>query len=251
MSFSVPANSVDNSYSYGSTFVAKNKTKAKAKAVAQKEVRAQNIEPIQEEEAEVRGRLEEEAKLILERKKQEELKKSQKNLFSLAFKVDLTVPTSQIDTTYALHLEMRYYVIKNLSIGLDLGYYPMSGEGQNLDSQIGLYDYSWNINSIPLYLGVNYSIPVFKNILIEAQGGFSAVFAFSKGETFNGSNEVSDVAYGYYLGAGVILKLGSAGDVIGELRYTGMYLDFNYPEFNEKLGDMGGKSILVGYRYIF
>jgi len=206
------------------TLIAKKKTKKKRKKKTRKQIR---------------------------REKLEAQKKANSNLFSLAFKLNLTVPTSEVNTTYALHLEMRYHIVKNLSVGLDLGYYPMAGEGQNLDSQIGLYDYSWSINSIPLYLGVNYSLPIINNFLIEFQGGFSSVFAFSSSETFNGTNEASDVAYGYYLGIGAILRLGDMGDVIGELRYTGMYLDFDYPEFNEKLGDMGGKSILVGYRYIF
>ena len=190
-------------------------------------------------------------KLEAKRKAKRKAAKANSNLFSLAFKINLTVPTSQINTTYALHLEMRYHIIKDLSIGLDLGYYPMAGEGENLDSQIGLYDYKWSINSIPIYLGVNYSLSIIKNFLIEAQLGFASVFAFSEGETFNGTNEASDVAYGYYIGIGAILRLGKMGDIIGELKYTGMYLDFDYPDFNEKLGDMGGKSIIVGYRYIF
>ncbi len=178
---------------------------------------------------------------------------------SAALKADLTVPRGVVDTTYAFHLELSYILPwwnPHLAFGVSAGYYPLSGKGQNIDNQIGLYDYSWEIKSIPVFIGpsVYYGIGGLDWLKIFAETGFAMVFSFSDGYTFNGRTEASDTAFGYYGGVGAsfsIPYLERYGSVFTQFKYTGAFLDYNYPEFNDKPGDLGGFSVLIGYRYSY
>jgi len=130
--------------------------------------------------------------------------------------------------------------------------YTLKGKGTNLDPQSGLYDYSWKIDTVPLFIGLELDYPMIKNLLFfHAGGGFAAVFAWSEGSSFGGKSSAKDVAYGWYAGLGADLRFGIFGGVTFEARYTGMLLDFEYPEFNKENGDIGGLSFLLGYKYIF
>jgi len=175
---------------------------------------------------------------------------------SVAAKVNVLIPTSRVDTTWAFHADIRYILPwwnPNISIGLDIGYYPTSGSGQNLDPQIGLYDFDWKIHSLPMYFGPQVDIPIpgVPWLYLNAETGFSMIVAWSEGHTFDGTNKASDIAYGYYVGGGLEFRFGKFGGVTAVYRHTGIYLDFDYPEFNRELGNLGGSSVLVGYRYIF
>ncbi len=174
---------------------------------------------------------------------------------SAAVKMDLLVPTSHVNSTFAIHLGLRYLLPwwnPNLSFGFDLGYYPMWGEGQNMDAQIGLYDYSWRLHLMPLSIGPQVDIPTGIPWLVPfGEVGYTAIFAWSRGKSFGTTTKQSDVAHGYYLGGGVEFRFGRFGGVLGQYRYTGTFLDFGYPQYNLEPGDIGGHSVRVGYRYIF
>ena len=175
---------------------------------------------------------------------------------SVSARVNVLIPTSRVDTTWAFHADVRYILPwwnPNISIGMDIGYYPTSGSGQNLDPQIGLYEFDWNIHSLPMYFGpqVDVPIPGVPWFYLNAETGFAMIVAWSEGHTFEGTDKASDIAYGYYVGGGVEFRFGKFGGVTATYRHTGIYLDFDYPEFNRELGNLGGSSVLVGYRYIF
>lgn len=188
-------------------------------------------------------------------KEKKEPEKQKTKYVSAAVMANVTVPTGKADATWAVHGKLHYifpFWNPHLSIGAEAGYYTLKGKGTNLDQQSGLYDYSWKIDTVPLFIGLELDYPMIKNLLFfHAGGGFAAVFAWSEGSSFGGKSSAKDVAYGWYAGLGADLRFGIFGGVTFEARYTGMLLDFEYPEFNKENGDIGGLSFLLGYKYIF
>jgi hypothetical protein len=188
-------------------------------------------------------------------KEKKEPQKQKTKYVCAAVMANVTVPTGKADATWAIHGKLHYifpFWNPHLSIGAEAGYYTLKGKGTNLDPQSGLYDYSWKIDTVPLFIGLELDYPIIPNLLFfHAGGGFAAVFAWSEGSSFGGKSSAKDVAYGWYAGLGADLRFGIFGGITFEARYTGMLLDFEYPQFNKENGDIGGLSFLLGYKYIF
>ena len=162
---------------------------------------------------------------------------------------------SRVDPGFGAHLDIRYilpWVNPWLTVGVDAAWYRLSGKGTQTAPQIGLYDYSWVIDSVPINIGMAVEIDKpLKWLVMIAGGGFSLVWARSTGDLFEGNTFAEDLAYGYYLHAGVEFRFLPYGGVTVEYRHSGFFLDFNYPELNEKVGDIGGAMVLVGYKYTY
>lgn len=185
----------------------------------------------------------------------EEKKEERPLYFSIAAKADMTAPMAQVDPGFGAHLDIRYilpWVNPWLSVGVDAAWYRLSGKGTQTDPQIGLYDYSWVIDTVPINIGVAVEIdePLKWLVFIVGAGG-SVVWARSEGDLFGGNSFAEDFAYGYYAHAGLEFRFLPFGGVTIEYRHTGYFLDFNYPELNEKVGDIGGAMVLVGYKYTY
>ncbi len=174
---------------------------------------------------------------------------------SITVKADMTRPLAQVNPGFGAHLEVRYilpWVNPWLTVGVDAGWYRLAGEGTQTDPQIGLYDYSWTIDVVPVNIGFALEIdkPLDWLVFIVGGGG-SVAWARSTGDMFGGRSFAEDLAYGYYAHAGVEFRFLPFGGVTVEYRHSGFFLDFNYPELNDKVGDIGGAMVLVGYKYTF
>ena len=186
---------------------------------------------------------------------QAEEEKEPLNYFSLAVKADMTAPLSKVDPGFGAHIDLRYilpWMNPWFTVGVDAAWYRLAGKGTQTDPQIGLYDYSWVIDSVPVNIGAAIEIDKpLKWFVIIAGGGFSLVWARSNGDMFGGNTFAEDIAYGYYVHAGIEFRFLPYGGVTVEYRHSGFFLDFNYPELNEKVGDIGGMMVLVGYKYTY
>ena len=212
------------------------------------------------EETDIQKAVKKESQAVAETKIKEEVpetpaKSSDVKYVSAGVFANLTVPTGKADATWAVHGRLHYILPfwnPHLSFGVEAGYYTLKGKGTNLDPQAGLYDYSWRVDTMPLFIGFNVEYPVTAPILhLFAEAGFAAVFAWSEGSSFGGKSSAKDVAYGWYGGIGTEIRFGVFGGIVLQGRYTGMLLDFDFPQYNESPGDLGGISILLGYRNRF
>ena len=180
---------------------------------------------------------------------------SRKNYFSLAVLGNMTVPTGNADPTWAVHARIHYifpFWNPHLSFGVEAGYYTLKGKGSSLDPEAGLYDYSWKVDTMPLFVGLGFEYPIIKKIFyINTGAGFATVFAWSEGKSFGGTTKTSDIAYGWYAGLGAEIRFGIFGGIAVEARYNGMLLDFDYPNYNKENGDIGGLNVLLGYKYTY
>jgi len=193
---------------------------------------------------------------VVEEKKVEkrEEEPQKKRYFSVAVKANLLVPTSKVDTTYALSLDLKYIspLLNNrLAFGVEAGYYPLSGKGKNIDPQIGLFDYSFDITNIPIFVGAEYSLPaklipfgVFVN------GGAAIVLSYSTSKVFGGEDYSNGLAYGYYLGAGAEISPGY-GFIVSEIRFSSVYLKYDTIVDEGETGNIGGTNVYVGYKLVF
>jgi hypothetical protein len=187
--------------------------------------------------------------------------------FAVGLKADLLVPTSQVDSTGALSLELRYrlpFHERRLAVAADAGWYPLGGEGKSVDPQQGTFAFEWRLDSLPVHLGLEYlpplpiRLPAFlAGLRPYGEAGFAMAFLWSKatyrnaaGETFIRDNLQKDTAVGWYAGAGGLVRLGP-GDLVGGYRYDGLKTDLDLPVANRKSGDVGGSHVQAGYRLVF
>ncbi len=174
--------------------------------------------------------------------------------FSAALKANVLIPTSRVDSTYALSLDLKYIspLLNNrLAFGIEAGYYPLSGSGKNMDPQIGLFEYSFSITNIPVFIGAEYLLPL--NALplgIYVNGGYAMVFSYSTSKVFEGESYTDGIAYGYYLGSGVQISPGY-GFIISELRYSSAYLKYDTKVDIGETGNVGGTNFYIGYKLVF
>jgi|GEM_PF-6307477 len=174
--------------------------------------------------------------------------------FSAALKANILVPTSKVDSTFALSLDLKYIspLLNNrLAFGVEAGYYPLSGSGKNMDAQIGLFDYSFSITNIPIFIGAEYLLPIRKiPIGIFVNGGTTIVLSYSTSKVFAGESYTDGVAYGYYLGTGAEICPGY-GFIISELRYSSAYLKYDTKVDLGDTGNIGGTNLYLGYKLVF
>lgn len=174
--------------------------------------------------------------------------------FSAALKVNILMPMSRVDSTYALSLDLKYIspLLNNrLAFGIEAGYYPLSGSGKNVDQQIGLFDYSFNITNIPVFIGAEYLLPLNKLPFgVYVDGGYAMVFSYSTSKVFGGESYTDGIAHGYYLGSGVQVSPGY-GFVISELRYSSAYLKYDTKVDIGETGNVGGANFYIGYKLVF
>lgn len=174
--------------------------------------------------------------------------------FSCAIKANILLPTSRVDSTYALSLDLKYIsplLSNRLSFGVEVGYYPLSGGGKNTDPQIGLYDYSFSITNIPIFIGAEYLLPV-KGVPVGifVDGGGAILLSYATSKTFGGEGYTDGIAYGYYVGAGAQMSPGY-GYIISELRLLSGYLRYDTGVDMGSTGNIGGTSLYVGYKLVF
>lgn len=185
----------------------------------------------------------------------EEKKEKRPLYFSIAAKADMVVPVSRVNPGFGMHLDARYifpWLNPWLTVGVDVAWYRLSGKGTQIDSQIGLYDYSWVIDTVPVNIGIALEIdkPLPWIVFIVGAGG-SVVWARSRGDLFDGNTFAADVAYGYYANAGLEFRFLPYGGITVEYRHTGYFLDFDYRQLDREVGDIGGAMVLVGYKYTY
>jgi hypothetical protein len=179
---------------------------------------------------------------------------NEKKYFSVALKANVLIPTSRVDSTYAFSLDLKYIspLLNNrLAFGVEAGYYPLSGSGKNLDSEIGLFDYSFSITNIPIFIGAEYLLPI-KNIPVGifVNGGGAIVLSYSTSKVFDGESYSDGIAYGYFLGAGAQISPGY-GFIISEIRYSSAYLKYDTKVDIGERGNLGGSSLYIGYKLVF
>ncbi|MCX7958380.1 MAG: hypothetical protein N3B13_04970, partial [Deltaproteobacteria bacterium] len=119
------------------------------------------------------------------------------------------------------------------------------------DPQLGLFDYSFSITNIPLFIGAEYSLPLNKlPVGIYVNGGYAMVFSYSTSKVFEGETYTDGIAYGYYLGAGSDISLGY-GFIITEFRFSSAYLKYDTKIDSGTAGNIGGTNFYVGYKLVF
>ncbi len=205
--------------------------------------------PLAEEKKEKKGGEEDNVK------KDKESQQPSLHYVSVAVKADMTAPIARVNPGFGAHLDVRYilpWMNPWFTVGVDAAWYRLSGEGTQVDPQIGLYDYSWVIDSVPVTVGAAVEIDKPLQWLVFIGGvGFSTVWARSNGDLFGGNTFAEDVAFGYVVYAGLEFRFLPWGGVTVEYRHSGFFLDFDYPHLNKEVGDIGGAMVLVGYKYTY
>jgi hypothetical protein len=174
-------------------------------------------------------------------------------IFSAGLKAGLLKATGEVDSTVAFNADLRSIIPvplfqRNLAFGIEAGWYPYSGGGTQKDPLIGIYDFSWKMNLVPIYAGFTYHLPLSIPLIgIFGTGGFAMNLAYAESRMFDRTTAKSGTAYGFYAGCGAEMKFGP-GYLLGEYRFTNIRTNFDLPDFNKKAGDLGGHNILVGYR---
>jgi hypothetical protein len=118
------------------------------------------------------------------------------------------------------------------------------------------YDYSSIVHVVPMSLGARMRLPLDLPVHLDVAAGGAALWGLSIARAavagadvdFTTDNSASDVAWGFYVEGDVAWTLGP-GELVGGYRYTSAYLDFEHPEQNPGLGDLGGHHLLLGYRF--
>ncbi|WP_373047403.1 hypothetical protein [Vulgatibacter sp.] len=183
--------------------------------------------------------------------------------FAVGLKADLLLPVSDVSATGALALEMRYrlpFHERRLAVGADVGWYQMGGVGDQVDPQLGVYQFDWRLHTLPIHLGLEYMPPLpelLPGLRPFAEAGFAMSFLWSSanyvrgdGSRFIEENPGEGLATGLYLGAGGAWRLGP-GDLVGQFRWVRLVTDMEMPWRNGDGGDVGGSNVYAGYRLLF
>jgi hypothetical protein len=179
---------------------------------------------------------------------------------SAAVRIGLLVPSAEVDSTFNFNYELRYIpnlLNRELSFGLESGFYMLWGEGKNIHPQIGVYEFEWMLYVIPLRIGVYYQLPLQRWLKMNipfipyVTGGFTMLFLITSGRVINGDISRSSQAFGGHIGAGAEFIIWKIGRLQAELRYSTVHSRMGLPYFNETTGDIGGFDIFVGYRFLF
>jgi hypothetical protein len=158
----------------------------------------------------------------------------------------------------------------NRAVGVeaDVGYQALPTQGtipfsqyQTRDGQTVLvttnYVYDSIVHVVPVTLGVRSRLPLpALPVRIDLSAGGAGLWGLSVAQArvdgadvaFAVDNAASDIAWGFYLEAGVAWSLGP-GELCAGYRYLSAYLDFEHPAQNPGPGDLGGHHLLVGYRF--
>lgn len=182
--------------------------------------------------------------------------------FAVGLVADLLLPVSQVSATGALALELRYrlpFHDRRLALAADVGWYPNGGEGDQVDPQLGVYKFDWQLHTLPIHLGLEYMPPlpeILPGLRPFGEAGFAMAFLWSSanyvrgdGSRFISDNPGEGLATGLYLGTGAAWRLGP-GDLVGGYRWSRLVTDMEMPWRNEG-GDVGGSNVYAGYRLLF
>ncbi len=169
----------------------------------------------------------------------------------------------------AWHLPLEHSPLDRLfGAELDVGY-AMSGTNgeialQQYESAAGqtrlvttTYAYEGLLHSVPISLGLRARLPLELPLHVDVAAGGLALWGTSTTTStlagsavpFSQDNFATDFAWGFYVEGGIALALG-VGELTAAYRYQSAYLDFDHPDFNPSLGDLGGNHVLVGYRFL-
>lgn len=191
-----------------------------------------------------------------------------------------------LDVLYFLPLFDKPEMQRMLGISFESGWYPLFGhatnefqeydqfsefdpEGSGSAFVTTTYEVDWDIQIVPIYLGAvgRLSTDMLLSLLgldgfpvaPEVFGRAGVAMAWGKAtaslnrpdeEPFVTGNTAEDIGWGFYLGIGGGLALGP-GSLTLEYRYTDVRLDFEFPEWNLELGDIGGNLWRLAYRMDF
>jgi hypothetical protein len=191
-----------------------------------------------------------------------------------------------LEMLYFLPLFSKPEMRRFLGLSFEGGWYPLSGRGTNTFSEYDLFsevdeggagsgyvttefEVDWNIQIVPVYLGAvgRLSTDMLLSLLgltslplaPEVFGRVGGAMAYGKAtatlnrpgaKPFVTDNTASDLAWGFYASVGAGIGLGP-GSLTLEYRYTNVRLDFEFPEWNLELGDIGGNLWRLAYRLDF
>ncbi|MBI5527612.1 MAG: outer membrane beta-barrel protein [Deltaproteobacteria bacterium] len=182
-------------------------------------------------------------------------KKRAQKYFSSALKIDTLFPTNRVSSTVAVTVDLRYILPvheNRISLGVETGWYSMYGSGKGIDPGIGVYDYTYYMNNIPIFIGPAYELPIPGldktpfNVFVS--GGFAMVVSRASGFMFGGNTYTSGTALGWYGGAGAEFDIW-IGRILCEVRYQSVRTDYGLPQ-NMDAGDLGGTHLYAGYRFV-
>ncbi|OGR11618.1 MAG: hypothetical protein A2341_02680 [Deltaproteobacteria bacterium RIFOXYB12_FULL_58_9] len=200
----------------------------------------------------------------------------------------LVVPTPDINTTAGGSIELIYFLplftdldMRHIfAVSLEAGWYPLYGHDKDSFSEFDVdatgtdyvtteYKIAWDIQTVPVCLGVMARLPTEKILSLlglehlplapELFARAGATMAYGRAEArlrlpgeapFAEGNTNSDLAWGGFFAIGGGLHLGP-GAVMVEYRISNARLDFDLPQWNPEMGDLGGSTWRAGYRFDF
>ncbi|MDP2339877.1 MAG: hypothetical protein Q8O67_02880 [Deltaproteobacteria bacterium] len=166
----------------------------------------------------------------------------------------LPLEGSALDRVFGIELDAGYSLSgTNGEIAVQQ-YESVGGETKLVTTT---YGYEGLLHSVPISLGARARLPLDLPVHIDLSTGGLAVWGSSSTTStlagsevpFSQDNFATDFAWGFYAEGGIALALG-VGELTAAYRYQSAYLDFDHPEFNPTLGDLGGHHVVVGYRFL-
>lgn len=180
-------------------------------------------------------------------------------------------PKGARSVTLAILAESRFFVlpepVSDLGISFELGWYHygQSASRTNVDDpDFGDFAYESSTHLFTALLGPVYRLGLSSRLGLPFEGyvmgGFaaqrvSATTSYTAGGTTVTDSPQRDFGWGYFLGAEAALALGP-GSLTGGVRFTSVRTDLKFrgiydDAYNQELGETGGTSVLVGYRFEF
>jgi len=182
-------------------------------------------------------------------------RKQEQKYFSVALKIDTLFPTNRVSSTVAATVDLRYILPvhdNRISLGVEAGWYSMYGSGKGIDPGIGVYEYTYYMNNVPIFVGPAYELPIpgldGTPFDIYVSGGFAMVVSRASGFIFGGNTYASGTALGWYGGAGAEFNIW-IGRILCEVRHQSVKTDYGLPQ-NINAGDLGGTHLYAGYRFV-
>jgi len=166
----------------------------------------------------------------------------------------LPLADSALDRVFGAELDVGYSISgTNGEVELQQ-YESVEGETRLVTTT---YGYEGLLHSVPVSLGLRARLPLDLPVHIDLAAGGLGVWGTSTTTStlagsavpFSQDNFATDFAWGFYGEGGVACALG-VGELTAAYRYQSAYLDFEHPEFNPTLGDLGGHHVVVGYRFL-
>ncbi len=150
------------------------------------------------------------------------------------------------------YIEMGFFVpfhIQPLMLSIEGGFYSAQSQETRRSDILGDLNLNFNLKVVPITFNIIYSVPLrfpLKPYLGGGVGVYLSRLSYSYDDPPHGSGKLNDTGFGFTVRTGMTYDI-PPGEVIGEYRFLSSKLNAT----DSVVGEVGGSSFLIGYRFIF